>query len=261
MSTAAYSDPVRLLVYGAGGRMGSAVLSLLPQVPGLRLVAAVSRSDHPLPPDVPDYPAEALATVPDFDVAIDFSLAPGFDPLLDECLRRGAALVSGTTGLSPSQRLAIEQATQRIAVLWTSNFSPGMAVLQRLVERAAAALPDWDCEILDLHHRHKRDAPSGSAISLAEAVTRGRGDQPGWSMRDSDSGLRRTGEVSIASQRGGEVVGEHTVSLFGPHERLELTHRAEDRGVFAYGALLAAERLIGRPAGLYQLADLILPGG
>lgn len=259
MSTDSFSDPARLLVYGAGGRMGSAVLSLLPKAPGLRLVAAVSRSDHPLPAGIPTYPADALATVPDFDVAIDFSLAPAFDPLLAECVRRDAVLVSGTTGLSPSQRLAMEQAADTIAVLWASNFSPGMAVLQRLVSLAAAALPDWDCEILDLHHRHKRDAPSGTAISLAEAVTTGRGDPPEWSMRDFDSGLRRTGEVSIASQRGGEVVGEHTVSLFGPHERLELAHRAEDRAVFAYGALLAAQRMIGRPAGRYELVDLILP--
>lgn len=260
MSTDAFTDPARLLVFGAGGRMGSTVLSLLPNFPGLRLVAAVSRSDHPLPPDTPAFAAEALSAVPDFDVAIDFSLAPAFDTLLGECVRRGAALVSGTTGLSAGHRLAIDQASERIAVLWASNFSPGMAVLQRLTELAAAALPDWDCEILDLHHRHKRDAPSGSAISLAEAVTRARGDQPGWQMRDVDSGLRRTDEVNIASQRGGEVVGEHTVSLFGSHERLELRHRAEDRAVFAHGALLAAHRMVGRPAGLYRLVDLILPG-
>lgn len=253
------NDPIRLLLHGAGGRMGGAVLSLMPRFPDLQLEAAVVRSDHPVVVDAAVIGPDQLASAPDFDVAVDFSLAPAFDALLAECLRRGAALVSGTTGLSSAQRARIEQASARIALLWASNFSPGMAVLARLSQLAAAALPGWDCEILDAHHRNKRDAPSGSAITLAEAVELGRGESAGWRMRSTEAGARKGAEIGIASQRAGDVVGEHTVSLYGVGERLELVHRAHDRSVFAYGALLAAQRLAGQPAGLYQLADLLLP--
>ncbi len=251
------ADPLRVLVYGAGGRMGRAVLDLLEQSSGLRLVAAVSRSDHPLPDRVPAYPATALATVPAFDVAIDFSLAPAFDALLSLCTERGAALVSGTTALSLEQRAAMEVAAARIPILWSSNFSIGVAVLQGLVERAAAQLADWDCEIVEAHHRRKLDAPSGTALSLGEAAARGRGESFAWVSRGGQAGAREIGSIGIASLRGGSVVGEHSVHLLADGERIELSHRAEDRTVFARGALHAATILPGRPAGLYALVDLI----
>jgi 4-hydroxy-tetrahydrodipicolinate reductase len=258
MSSKPPSDPIRLLVYGAGGRMGRAVLELAPRFPGLQIEAAVSRGHPTDASELPVFTAEQLAAVPAFDVAIDFSLHSGFDTILDECRRRRSALVSGTTGLSTAQRIAMEEASKDIPILWASNFSPGVAVLARLLERAAAMLPGWDCEILDVHHRHKRDAPSGTAVSLAEAVIRGRDDGSRWVVRLGDHAMRARDEVGIASIRGGEVVGEHTVSLFGPHERIEFKHRAEDRSVFAHGAMLAAQALAGRPPGLYGLADLLL---
>jgi 4-hydroxy-tetrahydrodipicolinate reductase len=260
MQPATLHDPIRLLIYGAGGRMGRAVIDLLPQFPGLRAEAAVSSSHPDLPSDVAVFSADQMAAAPPFDVAIDFSLHSAFDLLLAECLRRGAALVSGTTGLSLAQKAAMDAASGRIALLWSSNFSPGVAVLSRLVEVAAAALPDWDCEILDLHHRNKRDAPSGTAISLAEAAARGRGDGARWVSRHGVESARGADEIGIASLRGGDVIGEHSVVLLGPHERIELSHRAHDRSVFAYGALVAAQRLAGRPPGQYRLGDLLMSG-
>jgi 4-hydroxy-tetrahydrodipicolinate reductase len=255
--TCSATDPIRLLLFGAAGRMGQAVLSVLPEYPQVELVVAVSRSDHPLPPGIPVFPSTALAGVPEFDVAIDFSLAPAFSRLLELCLDRRAALVSGTTGLSSADRHAIEQAGTRIPLLWSSNFSIGAAVLCVLAERAARLLADWECEIVETHHRRKIDAPSGTALALAESVARGRGEDTVWRDRIGSVGPRTPGTIGIASLRGGDVVGEHVATLFSEGERIELGHRAQDRRVFARGAVRAAHWIAGREPGIHQLADLV----
>ena len=235
------SVPIRLLIHGASGRMGQALLRLGAQAPGdFAVVGAVSRKPAQRVIDgVPQFAASELAGVPAFDVAIDFSLAEAFERILALCTERGVALVTGTTGLDDAQHGALQAAGTRIPVLWASNFSLGVAVLADLVERAARALPDWDCDIVEAHHAGKQDAPSGTALSLGSAAGQG-GATPRY-----------------ASLRAGDIVGEHTVQFTTAGERIELVHRASNRDIFARGALHAATRLATRAPGLYRLADLL----
>jgi len=233
--------PLKLLIHGASGRMGKALLRLAADDDAVRVVAAVvGRSpSQRVVEGVPFFAASELAGVPAFDVAIDFSLPQGFSPMLALCVQRGAGLVSGTTGLEPPQRQALADAATRIALVWASNFSLGVAVLTDLVERAAGTLPGWDCDIVESHHIHKQDAPSGTALTLGEAAT-GSGAQP-----------------RFASLRAGDIVGEHLVQFTGMGERLELVHRASSRDIFARGALHAAKRLHRRAPGSYRVRDLL----
>jgi 4-hydroxy-tetrahydrodipicolinate reductase len=228
-----------LLIHGATGRMGAALLRLAAADTRLRVVAAASRTGAACG-DVPGLAAAALAEAPAFDVAVDFSLPGAFDPLLALCRARGAALVSGTTGLAPAQLAALDAAAASIAVVWSANFSLGVAVLAELARRAALALPGWDADIVEAHHVHKKDAPSGTALMLGRAVAAGRGTEPHY-----------------ASLRAGDIVGEHTVQLSGVGERIELVHRATDRDIFARGALEAAVRVQGRGPGRHALASLL----
>lgn len=233
-------DRLRVLIHGATGRMGQALQRLAADDPSLHVVGAVSRRPSQRVVDgVPQFASSELGGAPRFDVAIDFSLPEAFDTVLAGCVARNAALVSGTTGLSDAQRAALESAATGIPVAWASNFSLGVAVLHALVEQAAASLPGWDCDIVEAHHVHKRDAPSGTALTLGEAAT-ANGAAPRY-----------------ASLRAGDIVGEHTVQLATMGERIELVHRATNRDIFARGALHAARRLHGRPAGLYRVRDLL----
>jgi 4-hydroxy-tetrahydrodipicolinate reductase len=185
--------------------------------------------------------AERIASAIPFDVLVDFSLPSAFDAALEICLQRGCALVSGTTGLSSDQITAMDAAAKSIPVIWASNFSMGAAVLNDLVARAAEALPGWDCHVIETHHTDKRDAPSGTAMTLGQSIASARGALP-----------------HIVSLRAGDVVGEHTVQFTGMGERLELIHRAADREIFARGALEAAARIAGRGPGRYALGKLLL---
>ncbi|TYT23768.1 4-hydroxy-tetrahydrodipicolinate reductase [Luteimonas viscosa] len=232
--------PVRILVHGASGRMGQALLRLASGMKDVSVVAAVQRSVGQRVVDgTPHFAASELAGTPAFDVAVDFSLPEGFDAVRALCEARGAALVSGTTGLSDAQRAALDAAAGRIPVLWQANFSVGVAVLDELVERAATALPGWDCDIVESHHAHKRDAPSGTALALGASASRG-GATPRY-----------------ASLRAGDIVGEHLVQFATMGERIELVHRAGNRDIFAQGALQAAIRLVRRPPGRYGLRQLL----
>jgi 4-hydroxy-tetrahydrodipicolinate reductase len=235
------SESTRILIHGASGRMGQALLRLCAEQADCQAVAAVTRKSpaQRVVEGVPFFAASELSSVPAFDVAVDFSLPEGFDPLLALCMARGAALVSGTTGLSDAQRAALEAAAAKIPLVWASNFSLGVAILSELVERAAKALPGWDCDIVEAHHTHKKDAPSGTALTLGEAA--------------SANGAK----VAYASLRAGDIIGEHTVQFTGLGERLELVHRAGNRDIFARGALHAARRIVGRPAAAYRVRDLL----
>jgi 4-hydroxy-tetrahydrodipicolinate reductase len=220
--------------------MGQTLLRLAAEREELIIAAAVS------PPSAdtallgqPFHPLENIDGAPQFDVAIDFSLPAGVYALVALCEARGAAIVSGTTGLSSQQRAALHSASARIPVLWAANFSLGVAVLEDLVERAAAALNRWDCDIVESHHTRKLDAPSGTALALGAAAQRGGADP------------------RYASLRAGDIVGEHLVQFAGQGERIELIHRATSRDIFARGALHAAARLAGREPGSYRLRDLL----
>jgi 4-hydroxy-tetrahydrodipicolinate reductase len=219
--------------------MGSAVSRLASADPRFQLVAAVSRSGAAAAQGVPAFGPAQLASIPAFDVAIDFSLPPGLQALIESCEARKAALVSGTTGLDAEIRTRMAQAAQSIPVLWAANFSLGIVLLEDLLRRAAAAVP-WPVSITEIHHVHKLDAPSGTAIALAAAAAQAGGATP-----------------PIESIREGEVVGTHRIRLQGPGETLELGHVASDRDIFARGALEAAYRLAARAPGSWKLPDLL----
>lgn len=233
--------PIRLLIHGANGRMGQALLRLCNEQSACEAVAAVSKRQpaQRVVEGVAHFAAREMHGVPSFDVAIDFSLPEAFDGVLSLCLERGVALVSGTTGLSDTQRQAMEAASTRIPILWASNFSIGVAVLNALVRRAAADLTGWDCDIIEMHHTRKLDAPSGTALTLGAAAEQG-GAMPNY-----------------ASIRAGDIVGEHVVQFSAPGERIELAHRAGSRDIFARGALQAAAWLAGKPPALHSIDDLL----
>lgn len=251
---------LRIAIHGAAGRMGQALLTACASHDDVEVVAAL------VGPAAASDPARDLLGEASFstalpegctpDVLVDFSSAAGFDAALDQAVQRGVAFVSGTTGLDASQRQALAGAAAQIPVLWAANFSLGIAVLRRLVADAALALPDWDCEILEAHHRFKRDAPSGTALVLGSDIARARGLDAHQAEPSGDrQGERISGDIGYSVIRGGDIVGDHQVLLLADGERLELAHRATDRMVFARGALHAARWLAGKPAGSYTLDD------
>jgi len=221
--------------------MGHALLRLCDEQPERFVVAgAVSQQPSQRVVDgVPQFAARELSGVPAFDVLVDFSRPEAFDRVLALAVARNAAFVSGTTGLSESQRDALARAAEQVPACWASNFSLGVAVLAQLVGRAARTLQGWDCDIVEAHHAGKVDAPSGTALTLGEAAGEG-GAEPRY-----------------ASLRAGDIVGEHLVQFTGAGERIELVHRATNRDVFARGALHVASRLAGREPGLYEPGQLL----
>lgn len=257
--------PIRCAIAGASGRMGERLRALAAADPALELVAAWVGPQSPrrgLP--VPDSGSLAYARVGEAGtrpgVVVDFSGAAGFDPVLDWCRRHQVALVCGSTGLAPAQHQALDTAATAIPVLWSANFAIGVAVLARAVAEAARLLPHWQVEISEAHHAGKRDAPSGTALALGQAVAGARGqslDAQAVFSRHGQGDARDPAAIGFAVLRAGDIVGEHTVLLAGPGERLELTHRAGDRGIFARGALHAARWLAGRAPGRYRFEDTL----
>jgi 4-hydroxy-tetrahydrodipicolinate reductase len=240
-------SPPCLAINGANGRMGRALQTLLGGDARFELAALVNASAD-------------WTKAPKLDVVIDFSTPAGFDAALAYCEVRGVALVSGTTGLDDAQRKRFDAAAAKIAVLHAANFSLGIAVLTKLLREAAAALPEWDLEIIEAHHARKADAPSGTALALgrAAAAARGQGfEQVAVLARQGHTGARPANTIGFASIRAGEIVGEHTALLATKDERIELSHRAYDNTIFARGALHAAAWLAGKPPGVYSLDDVI----
>ncbi len=254
----------RIGVLGAGGRMGRAVIAAILADPSLALAGAVEAAGHPSV-GTPLAPGLIVGTNPSAlavasNVLIDFTSPAALDATLDAACSGHAAIVIGTTGLEPRHHAAIDRAARDIAVLQTANTSLGVTVLARLVAAAAAALPDWDIEILDLHHRDKRDAPSGTALLLGAAAARARGttlDRVRTAARDGIGPARGAGGIGFAALRGGSAAGDHMVLFAGDGERLELHHRAESREIFAAGAVRAAAWLAGRPPGRYTMDDVV----
>lgn len=190
-------------------------------------------------------------------LVIDFSVASAVPGLLAVAAREGMAVVSGTTNLDAAGKQALERAAQSVPVLWAPNMSLGIQVLAEIVEQALRRLgPGFDAEIVEVHHRRKVDAPSGTALRLASAVQAARGEVQQIHGRSGEVGARTDDEVAVLGVRGGDVVGDHTVHLLGPGERLELTHRATSRSLLAQGAVRAARFLQGRKPALYTIADV-----
>jgi 4-hydroxy-tetrahydrodipicolinate reductase len=257
------TQPIRLAINGALGRMGRALVALAGEDPRFVLVHAVVEAGAPYAAQPIDGTANLRyatewGSAPPVDVAIDFSSEAGLAATLDFCTLHGVALVSGSTGLGAAMPERLRAASQRIPLMHASNFSLGTAVLARLLRAAAVALPDWDLEIVEAHHGRKLDAPSGTALSLGEAAADARGTTLGqMAARGDRAGPRRPGSIGFAVVRGGDIVGEHTALLIGHGERVELGHRASDRSVFARGALEAAYWLAGHAPGAYGLDDML----
>jgi 4-hydroxy-tetrahydrodipicolinate reductase len=192
------------------------------------------------------------------DVVIDFSAPAATAALAPIAAAHRTALVSGTTGIDADVRAALARAAERIPVLWEPNMSLGVHILSDLVAKAVAALGQWDIEIVETHHRAKVDAPSGTALRLAEVAARARaGASRLVHGREGKPGARPNDEIGMHALRGGDIIGDHVVHLFGGGERLELTHRATSRDVFAHGALRAARFIAGKPAGAYTLQNVL----
>ena len=255
---------IRVCVIGAAGRMGAHVLRAVENDPALELAAALDRTGHAdlgkeVSPGVPlsADPAAALAAA---DVAIDFSTPASALLALREAAPRGVGVVLATTGFDDAQRTELRAAAERIAIVQSGNFSLGVAALARLVAEAARALPDYEIEVLEMHHNQKVDAPSGTALWLAEVAAEARGRVLADVVRfhrEGHTGPRDPDEIGIQSLRGGDVVGEHTVYLVGPGERLQLAILALSRDNFAAGAVRAARWLPDRAPGLYGLHDVL----
>jgi 4-hydroxy-tetrahydrodipicolinate reductase len=255
--------PHRVLVVGACGRMGERVREALAGEPTLRLTAALEAPGHPrlgseLAPGV-RLTDDAKAALSACDVAIDFTHAAASLALLRAAADAGVAVVMGTTGLSGDERAELGHAAQRIPVLHAPNFSPSVNLLAWLAREAARRLgPGFDAEIVELHHAGKQDAPSGTALRLAEAIAEGRGTRPALVLeRAGQVGPRPPGAIGIQALRAGDCPGEHTVLFAGAGERLELVHRSQTRDHFARGAVRAAAWLAGRSPGLYRIEQVL----
>lgn len=239
----------RIGIIGAAGRMGRAIAAVLEDRRDAALVGGADEDD-----DVAELAARS-------DVLVDFSAPSALDSNLAAAVAAGVPIVVGTTGLGAGHQKAIDSAAARIAVLQSANMSLGVNLLASLVREAAARLgPEWDIEIVEMHHRAKVDAPSGTALLLGEAAAAGRGIDLGALSergRDGITGARRRGAIGFASLRGGSVAGDHMLILAGEGERIELGHRAESRLIFARGAIAAALWLAGRPAGRYAMGDVL----
>jgi 4-hydroxy-tetrahydrodipicolinate reductase len=254
----------RTAIFGAAGRMGDALAAAARERDDVAIVAALVRRDSAkLGTFVPGGEQRYVSAIPEdgIEALVDFAGARGFDDALALALDARAAFVSGSTGLSDAQQAALIRASASVPVMWSANFSIGVALLKRLVADAAASLgAEFDVEIFEAHHRHKVDAPSGTALALGQEVARARGqrfESVSRLGRSGASGARMHGEIGFSVMRGGDIVGEHTVTFAGAAERIELTHRATSRAVFAHGALRAAAWLAGRVPGRYELSDLL----
>ena len=231
-------QPIRISLIAPDGRMGKAIASAVAEDPAFTI-----DQDHP-------------------DVLVDFSAPAALDASLDRAVSANLPILVGTTGLQAEHRARIDEAARHVAIIHAANTSLGINLLRQLVEQAAARLgPDWDIEILEMHHRHKVDAPSGTALLLGQAAAKGRGstleELSRFDRISEHPHAREPGTIGYAALRGGSVAGEHLVILATDGERLELGHRADSRRIFARGALAAACFLVGKPAGLYSMGDVI----
>jgi 4-hydroxy-tetrahydrodipicolinate reductase len=250
---------LRVGIAGIGGKMGQTLLQASRHMDGLSVVAGSARSARET--DVPLVDS-AAALVAASDIVVDFTNPDYSCELVREVAAQGKAMVCGTTGLGDAQHQSLVDAGKHARVLWGANMSIGVNLLMRLVQQAAAALPskDADIEIVEMHHKHKLDAPSGTALSLGEAAAAGRGvalNAVAAKSPDGHRGVRNEGEIGFASLRGGSVVGEHDVVFAMEGERVVLSHIAQDRAIFAHGALKAASWLAGQPNGYYTMQDML----
>jgi 4-hydroxy-tetrahydrodipicolinate reductase len=269
---AAANSDMRVVIAGAGGRMGRTLIAAVAATKGLTLAGAVEAGGSAvigrdagelagLGPNGVKVTTDAAALLKNADGLIEFTVPTATLAFAELTAAAGKVHIIGTTGHSAAEDAAIAQAAKRATIVKSGNMSLGVNLLAALVKRVAKTLnEDYDVEIFEMHHNKKIDAPSGTALMLGRAAAAGRGvDLTKHSVRDRDgmTGARRPGDIGFASLRGGTVVGEHSAIFAGPAERIELTHRAEDRMIFARGALHAALWARGQKPGLYSMTDVL----
>lgn len=247
---------VDIIIQGICGRMGHTLDALIGERDDCRIVAGIDKAgcgahDYPIYPSLADVKESA-------DVLIDFSLPAATRGTLPECARRGLPCIICTTGLTDEDKSLMRESSKGAAVFYSANMSLGIAVLTELAKRAQAALKGFDIEILEKHHHNKVDAPSGTALALAEAINeQAEGRYHFVYDRHSVSAKRDPDEIGILALRGGSIVGEHDVVFAGPEEVITLSHAAQSRTVFAHGAIAAALFLAGKKPGMFSMSDLM----
>lgn len=264
-------NPLKVVIAGCSGRMGHVLLECVFADAELVLHSALDREDNPqLGRDAGEQlgklsgvkvMADVDAALKSADVLVDFTRPEASIQYLASCQKHHVKMIIGTTGFSAEQKLAIEAASKNIAIVFAPNMSVGVTLLINLVEQAAKVLSDgYDIEVVEMHHRHKVDAPSGTALRLGEAAAHGLGqDLKDCAIyaREGVTGEREAGKIGFATLRGGDVVGDHTVVFAGIGERVELTHKASSRATFALGALRAAKFLADKNVGLFDMRDVL----
>ena len=241
---------MKVAILGAAGRMGQMLVKLVEADPALSVVAQIDVADG------------YDTTWPEgTEAVVDFSFHAAVAPNVEKAAAQGLAYVIGTTGLTPGEQARVDACAAKIPVVQAANYSLGVNLLLALVRQAAAVLgPQYDVEVVEMHHRHKKDAPSGTALMLANAAAEGRGVKladVACYGRQGLVGERPAGEIALHALRGGSVVGDHTVMFAGDVERVEITHRAQSREAFAAGALRAALWAVGRRPGKYDMRDVL----
>ncbi|MDR1976138.1 MAG: 4-hydroxy-tetrahydrodipicolinate reductase [Campylobacteraceae bacterium] len=252
---------LRVSIHGSTGRVGRVLIENLKSDERVSLTAlhAIDEFTFPVPPNA--LKTDSLETLFNAsDVVIDFTAPSGTEALLKQALVTPKALVIGTTGLNSEQLDLLKKAAKNAPILYSTNMSLGVAVLNRLVALASEKLRDFDIEIVEQHHRFKKDAPSGTALTLGERAAKARGlalDKVRISGRDGIIGQRSKDEIAIMALRGGDIVGRHTVGFYNDGEFIELNHTATSRDTFAKGAIYAAKWIINQPNGLYTINDCL----
>lgn len=255
----------RVCILGPSGRMGRALIDAAAGRADVKVTAAIDRLDAGgLGTKVTDgvlASADLAAGLSAADVYIDFTSPAATRAVAETARTLARPAVIGTTGLTAADEAAVAQLATVAPIVVAANFSLGVNLLLGLVQQAARALgPEWDAEIVEVHHRAKRDAPSGTALMIAHAIAAGHGsnyDEVKRHTRDGDVGARPRGEIGVSAVRGGDVIGEHTATFFGAAERIEIGHRATSRAIFAAGALRAAAWVVGKPPGRYDMLDVL----
>lgn len=262
---------LRVAVAGATGRMGRMLIEQVLAADDLELVAAlVPEGNAAIGTDAAAFlgqrsgvaiAADRPGALAGAQVLIDFTRVEGTLAHLQPCAEAGCALVVGTTGFQPAQMAALEAAAQQVPILWAPNTSLGVNVVMDLLAQAARQLGEaYDVEIVEAHHHHKVDAPSGTALQMGQTIAAARGrdfNEVARLSREGHTGARPVGEIGFATVRGGDIVGDHLVMFCGDGERIEIAHRSSNRIHYAQGALAAARFLHGRPARLYRMADVV----
>jgi 4-hydroxy-tetrahydrodipicolinate reductase len=262
---------LKIVVTGASGRMGRTLIREIAQGSGLTLCGALEMEGHPnlgldsgtlagMQPNGIKLTADPLPLLATAQAVVDFTTPMVSTMLADLAAQARIVHVIGTTGFDEKAEARIKAAARHAVIVKSGNMSMGVNLLAALVERAAKSLPDYDIEVLEMHHRNKVDAPSGTALLLGQAAARGREielNRHAVRSRDGHTGARRDGDIGFATLRGGTVVGEHAVIFAGTGERITLSHSAEDRSIFAHGALTAAKWGHGKKPGLYSMTDVL----